>query len=387
MNPPSERTGLHRRAVLGAVATLFGPGCIGSENDGTDTEGGPSAWPSSGFDRRNRGNPNRGTIGRSFDRTWSFDLQSTPATSPVAADGTIYLADRDRLRGISLDEGESTGFNVDATVTGTPVVDEELVVPTKEDAGGRLLGINLSGSIEWTVDLPGGRPFSPSADEEGIVVRTLESANYVRRDDDTILWSRTTPTVERAGRFRAVDSSPALLDDLVVVPGPNGLRCRDRQTGDERWHDARGRVVGSPAVDGETVFASFVGTGIVALDVRSGEERWSVDATGCWTSPAVGTDAVYATAGFEVLALDRDDGDTLWRFEEPGLRGDCYSNPVALDTAVVTGSIGRSLTVLDSDDGERLFSVDGDGTHRSPAVVEDMLLVPNGSSLEAYQFE
>lgn len=217
-----------------------------------------------------------------------------------------------------------------------------------------------------------------------MAVRTNAATVLVDRANAEVAWTRREPAYEPHSRFSFVDLSPALVDDCVVVPGQEGVRCRERADGSERWFYPGDRVTSSPAVDGGTVYAAVVGDGIVALDLATGEELWSVEESGCWTSPAVGTETIYATAGFDVLAIDRQTGDVQWRTDDHGLHGDSYSNPILVGDTVVAGSIGRSVTVLSATDGKVRSYEKGKGTHVSPAIADGHLLVVDGQTLRAY---
>jgi len=373
-----------RRALACGIAVATG-GCV-DLGEATGGEWPDADWPTVGHDERNRGAVGDGAAPRDLSETWSVDVGRGPWTSPVAAAGTVYVANRDRLRALALETGEVASGTFEAAVSGTPTVDDGgAFVPTTSGDGGALARLGSDGEVEWRRSLPGGRPYAPAVDDDAVVVRTRTSTSLVDPASTEVAWTRAEPGYERRDRSRFVDLSPALAGDSVVVPGPDGLRCRDRATGEERWHDPRGLVASSPAIDGDTVYAAVVGEGIVALDLATGEELWSVDASGCWTSPAVGDGTVYATAGFAVLAVDRETGDVAWRFDDDhGLRGDSYSNPILAGDALVAGSIGRSATVLSASDGEVLGTVDGEGTHVSSAVAGEHLLVQDGRTLRAY---
>lgn len=374
-----------RRRALACGIAVATAGCVdlggATRGDWPSTE-----WPTVGYDERNRGAVGDGSAPRDLSADWAVDVGRGPWTSPVAAAGTVYVANRDRLRAITLETGAVASFEFEATVSGTPAIDDGgAFVPTTSGDGGALVRVGPDGEVEWRLSLPGGRPYAVAVDEDSVAVRTRAATALVDRATADVAWTREESAYEPHGRHRFVDLSPAISDDGVVVPGPDGVRCRDHATGEERWHDPRGRVASSPAVDGGTVYAAAVDEGIVALDLVTGEEEWSVDASGCWTSPAVGAEAAYATAGFAVLAVDRETGDVGWRFDDDqGLRGDSYANPILAGDALVAGSIGRSVTVLAASDGEVRAAVDGEGTQVSSAVAGGRLLVLDGQTLRAY---
>lgn len=374
-----------RRGALASGLALAVGGCIelggASGGDWPDTD-----WPTVAYDERNRGAVGDGGTPNSLSEAWAEQIGAA-TSAPVAADGTVYLANRDHLRAVSIESGGSKWFAFQAAVSGTPALDDGAFVPTTSEDGGALVRLDPDDEVDWRRSLAGGRPHAPVLDDDAIAVRTNEATVLVDRGTTEAAWTREEPTFETHTRFDFVDMSPALAGDSVVVPGPDGVRCRDRATGDQRWHYSGDRVTSSPAVEDGTVYASLVGDGVVALDLASGEELWSVDASGCWTSPAVGDETVYATAGFDLLAIGRESGDVEWRMDDHGLHGDSFSNPILVGDAVVAGSIGRAVTVVDANDGEVRSTVGGKGTHVSPAIASEHLLVVDGQTLRAYGAE
>ncbi|ELY91048.1 serine/threonine protein kinase [Natrialba hulunbeirensis JCM 10989] len=325
----------------------------------------------------NRGFVRSGHVGDSLETAWSIDLGPGPTTSPVVADGTVYIADEEALRFIPADGSDSTVITTESSVSGTPaVLDDGLIVPGYEEAEstGTVYKIDTANEIEWEADVLGGRPFSPTVQGTDIAIRTEAQTHLITQRDGTVKWSVDTAEYSDVAQHRAVDLAPVLTDDAVFVPSSDGIYCYERETGEERWHEQRGRSLASPTYADGVIYASLVEEGIVALDADSGTQQWTVEATGCLTSPAVDDDTVYATAGFDVLAIEADSGREQWRYDdEYGLRGDSYSDPICVGERLITGSIGRSVTVLSTATGEQQGTIDGDGTHHSHAVSDDVI--------------
>lgn len=164
------------------------------------------------------------------------------------------------------------------------------------------------------------------------------------------------------------------------------LLCLDRATGKLLWQQtvARGPLEkinkensyasGTPATDGERVFAAFrVGDDIVvaAHDLASGKQLWRVQPgthAGEWgfsNEPVLYKDKVILDGDSKgdsfLIALSRTDGKTLWRVNRTR-RGISYSAPFIRELAGRMQLIqcgDRSVTSFDPDTGRQLWQVDG----------------------------
>lgn len=372
-----------RRALLATVAGLSVAGCTAREK--WDFAG------TTGDDHANADSQPNGRLETDLEETWSVDVGRGPWTSPVVADGVAYVGNRDGLRGLSVDEGERVGFGFDGPVSGTPVVDADgILVPVyrAESGTGALYALDASGAPDWETELPGGRPFSPTTAAGAVAIRTEGSTCLLSRRTGEVRWTESVPPYRRPNRNRFVDLSPAMADGRVFVPGTDGLRCLERDGGYPLWHRETARVGASPAVADGTLYCAVGADGVEALSTDSGRVRWTVAASGCWTSPAVGDDRLYVTADFDLLAIDRMEGDVRWRLEEyaeHGLRGDSYTDPVLVGDAVVSGSIGRTISVVPATGGRPSARVDGDGTTVSHAVTDDGVFALDGRTLRAFR--
>jgi len=146
-----------RRGVLAGGIALTVGGCVesggSSGGDWPDTD-----WPTVAYDERNRGAIGDGTAPHSLSEAWAVDVGEV-TSSPVAADGTVYVANRDTLRAISIASGEFELFEFQANVSGTPTLDDGIFVPTtSEDDDGALVRLDPSGDPDWRLSLAGGGP-------------------------------------------------------------------------------------------------------------------------------------------------------------------------------------------------------------------------------------
>ncbi len=164
------------------------------------------------------------------------------------------------------------------------------------------------------------------------------------------------------------------------------LLCLDRADGKILWqrtvvqgplpaiHKENSHASGTPATDGERVYAAFrVGDEIVvaAHDLASGEQLWKVQPgthTGEWgfsNEPVLYQDKVILDGDSKgdsfLVALSRTDGRTLWRVPRIN-QGISYSAPLIRAIAGRPQLIqcgDRRVTGFDPDTGKELWTVDG----------------------------
>lgn len=176
--------------------------------------------------------------------------------------------------------------------------------------------------------------------------RGFNSAASGPRTDTEIRWTHDagTPTL---------NSSPVIVGDTVYGTGtgdPGGLFALDLQSGEERWHaDTDGYVTGAPVVTDETVYVGTWNQQVQAFDRDTGDLDWTLDVehrVGTAVPRLVDGTLYVATLGdgplvvrgeedeeqFEppaLVAVDVEDGEELWRFDEFGDR-DSIRSPLAV---------------------------------------------------------
>jgi outer membrane protein assembly factor BamB len=182
---------------------------------------------------------------------------------------------------------------------------------------------------------------------------------------------------------------------LGVYPGP-GIRAAPKVA----WRfQTAGRVFGSPAIEGETVFIGSTDGFVYALDRASGELRWK-HKTGARvsSSPAVAGGRVFV-ASYDglIYALDAATGATAWSFKTGGERRfagthlhgyepAAESMPDAFDVWLSSPAVWRDLVVIGSGDGH-VYGLDarsgqarwrfrtGDVVHASPAIADGVVYI------------
>ena len=146
------------------------------------------------------------------------------------------------------------------------------------------------------------------------------------------------------------------------------------------------RVLSSPVVAADRVFAMDGATQVSALDLASGGRIWAVDlkpeeerGSAFGGGPCFWNDRLFVTTGYgQVLALDPADGTVIWR---QNVTAPLHAPPTVTDGRVFAVSIENALDVLSADDGRRLWTHNGIPETAgllggaSPAVSEEIVVV------------
>ncbi|MFC5833162.1 PQQ-binding-like beta-propeller repeat protein [Nonomuraea insulae] len=143
----------------------------------------------------------------------------------------------------------------------------------------------------------------------------------------------------RPRRIIAADVSlEAVADGLVYASGAdNRLYAFDAATGRRRWSHQRTFSGSTVVMAGSVIAADSVE--VVALDAATGRPRWRLPQLGGDTGLAVADNRLYAWGEDEVVALDPESGDVLWR------RGARNARLVASGGALYVGDVGTAYAL------------------------------------------
>ncbi|MFC4548756.1 MULTISPECIES: PQQ-binding-like beta-propeller repeat protein [Halorussus] len=156
--------------------------------------------------------------------------------------------------------------------------------------------------------------------------------------------------------------------DTAVAKG--AVVAHNATTGVEEWNRTDlSVVVGTPAVSGDTVFASTetitsppsydVGkAGLFAFDAETGETKWRFEEATDWATGATVADGtVYAISNRTLYALDAETGERRWSTETTEIPSFSLSGFAVADGSVyVTGAEG-TVTAYDASDGSQQWNV------------------------------
>ena len=207
------------------------------------------------------------------------------------------------------------------------------------------------------------------------------------------LWAWPAVAVD-APMFRG-DARHTGVYDAAGVPQFKGVKWSFKTAG---------KVIASPAVQGDTLFVGSTGGMMYALDRGNGTEKWKFNAKArIASSPAIAGGLVYFGAfDGNFYALDETAGDLKWKFKTAGehrfsaahLHGsqpatetmpdpfDCYlSSPVVANGVVYFGSGDGNVYALDAAGGALKWKFKtGDVVHASPAVADGVMFIGSWDS-------
>lgn len=190
---------------------------------------------------------------------------------------------------------------------------------------------------------------------------------------------------------------PALADDVVFVPSNAGELYAVRvQNGKVLWQQSLAgsrhaggalptlsSIKGSPALDGDRVYAASNGGRMAAVDKRTGNAAWDIDLASADT-PVIVADTIYVLSGQNTLVLvQRSSGRIratypLPRYadEENSKKPIYWSGPVIGNGIAWLVSSRGMLVGIDVKTGERTFKASlPDNAYLPPIIAQQTLLV------------
>jgi outer membrane protein assembly factor BamB len=176
-----------------------------------------------------------------------------------------------------------------------------------------------SGEEQWSFDLPGFF-LSPAVAGDAVFVRAESGEDgYIlalSRQAGLKLWQFKVPRV--GSPYNNVGghvTSPVVAEGLVLAGADKAFHALEVETGKEAWKfKTREPIASSATIAADTVyFTDF--THLYAVDLKTGVERWHFDyeELSLLFAPVVIEDQVIITSVNVVYALDRHNGETLWR--------------------------------------------------------------------------
>jgi len=171
----------------------------------------------------------------------------------------------------------------------------------------------------------------------------------------------------------AIYGTPAVTAELVYITGYNGkMYARNRETGASRWvyprEDELEPIVGGPVAAGDKVY--FGGSD----DAATGDRLWIFEKSEgkIWGTPAVNGDTVYiGSFDKKLYAVNVADGTLKWEFETEGA---IVATPLVYDGTVFFGSFDRYLYALNEVDGSLIWKYQASNWFWSRPLVDDGII-------------
>lgn len=309
---------------------------------------------------------------------WKVPLPGTGLSSPVVADGRIFLTaqiEGDVIPGAAAPNHTFNGEDFKhPQALGADKLHDLIVLAVDADTG----------QIAWQRTAYSGRMYDDrhkdssyaaptcAVDDERVYAYFGSEGVYAYDHDGTLVWQRDIGDIKTVGL--GVGTSPILWGDLVILLADEDsgddsfLTALDRRTGEEVWRVERDVQVswGTPIVverEGKAQLITIGNEFILSYDPATGREIWRTDglASNAIHSPLVHEDLVVVSSGYPtktIFALPLDlEGDltgqdvTLWRYN----KGSAYMpSNVVVDGRLHMISDQGVMTILDASTGEVL---------------------------------
>jgi outer membrane protein assembly factor BamB len=307
---------------------------------------------------------------------WTYGVGSSVASSPVVANGIVYVgstAEPSVFYALNGETGDELwGFEMSTIFAGAAAVADRVVYA--EPIGGPLYALDAkSGVVIWSDALPDSDA-SPAI-TNGVIYTAAASGG-----SNSWVYALNANTGGVIWQFAIVcctGSSPAVANGVVYIGSEdNNVYALDAISGAEFWSYATGGyVLSSPAVADAVVYVGSDDGNLYALDAGTGTKLWSYTTGGpVDSSPVVAGAVVYVGSGDGGLyALDAETGTKMWSYTTSG---PVRSSPAVADGVLYIGSDDGNVYALDAEKGTKLWSyTTGGPVDSSPAVANGMVYV------------
>lgn len=293
---------------------------------------------------------------------WRFDTGSEILSSPVVADGTVFITNRGGfLYAVDAITGEQRWrVNVGPYVLRT--------TPTYADgslflvAGFDAIALDAAtGAEQWRTTIRYAGTGSPTVSNETMYIVSQEGWLFaLSTEDGSERWKTTTDGISLG--------SPSVSGDRLVVGTDRGTVIgANAETGQFAWRrDLESAVYTTPVISGETVWVVTTNGLIRGLDLTTGDETFVLDTTSDLTVAVKNETVLSPSDDGGLYALDTETGEVKW-FASTG--GQLHSGPVISGNQVVVPG-GNRIAGYDLESGEQLwYFLAGDSIEAPPAVV------------------
>jgi outer membrane protein assembly factor BamB len=278
---------------------------------------------------------------------WTFKAAGPIVTSPVVADGVVYIGSfSGHLYAIDQQTGrEKWNFKSRMPIASSPAVVKGIVY-----------FVSSTGSLA-ALDAGTGQP------------KWVFAAEYEKKFEAKALHGYLPVAQTIPDAWDVFTSSPAVANGKVFFgSGDGNVYALDAQSGVLQWKFATRDVVhASPAVAGNAVYVGSWDGNLYAIDADTGQQKWVFNGgqdpaihnqVGFQSSPAVVDGVVYVGCrDAHVYAIDAATGRKKWDY--PTSKSWVNGTPAVRDGIVYVGTSDSSrLMALDAKTGRLRFNFD-----------------------------
>lgn len=275
------------------------------------------------------------------DLLWAANVSQCPDSTPVVADGRVYVATWQDMTGAAdekylycFDEWNGTEIWKNPLGTGTGAVSGMVVAGGTVYLGGTdgcLWAVNAAtGTTEWhhqiadpTSSAPYGLSSAPLVYDGVVYENTAEGKLYAFAPDGTELWVLETGGSWDGAPGGTYFSSPAAEDGLIYFTGDlHEIWCVDAATHEKVWNTTTAStIIATPVVEDGSVYVR-TNDHLLALNATSGAVLWNETYTGGSStllgtpvgSPALAYDRLYLGTTDGLRCYNASSGVELWHF-------------------------------------------------------------------------
>jgi outer membrane protein assembly factor BamB len=345
---------------------------------------------------------------------WAFEAGDVIGSSPVVANGAVYIGSRDsKIYAIDVETGtERWSYETESWVEGSAAVANGMVYIGSRDGSMYALDAE-TGALRWKYRKGKWLQSSPAVADGRVYYGTGDyQVLALDADTGTELWSFETDGI--------VISSPAVAKGIVFINSQEFVYALDAATGRLRLNFmAFGKPGGSPIVDGESFYVLNSQGGFYSADVmarswpaehwtrnlllkiyiqsfevvppiwlippRQSGFQWGMNINSAtYSTPALVDDKLYVTLGTKLVLVSLTDRERKWEYAT----GDrIRSSPAVTGEGVFIGSTDGNVYGVNSATGEELWIFPTGGTITSSPVVVDGVLYIGSHDGKLYAIE